>query len=145
MRKEMQKFWVSQAVILIRDNKCLLVRSAKSGLYGLPGGRIDLGEHKDLALARELQEELGITHFEKIGLVDYLVFYDLPSGIKLDQPVCAIINLINSNQEIINKDKDEHSAMIWVAESEIDNYKYCWYGLDESIKKAFVIYNSLNK
>jgi len=145
MKKEMQKFWVSQAVTLIRDYKCLLVKSAKSGLYGLPGGRIDLNEDKDIALARELQEELGISEFEKIELVDYLVFYNLPSGIKLDQPVCAIINLISSNQAIINKDEDEHSDMIWVAESEIDNYRYCWYGLDKSIKKAFLIYNQLNK
>ncbi len=141
----MQTFWVSQAIILIRDHKCLLVKSAKSGLYGLPGGRIDLGENKDIALARELQEELGITEFEKIALVDYLVFYNLPSGIKLDQPVCAVINLINSEQEIINNDKNEHSAVIWLPESEIDNYKYCWYGLNESIKKAFVTYNSLHK
>lgn len=145
MTKEMQKFWVSQAAILIRDNKCLLVKSAKSGLYGLPGGRIDVGENKDIALARELQEELGITEFEKIDLVDYLVFYDLPSGIKLDQAVCAIINLIDSSQEIVNQDPNENSEIIWVTESEIDSYKYCWHGLDLSIKKAFVVYNSLYK
>jgi ADP-ribose pyrophosphatase YjhB (NUDIX family) len=136
---------VSQAAILIRENKCLLVKSAKSGLYGLPGGRIDLNEDKDIALARELEEEIGVTEFEKIGLVDYLVFYNLPSGIILDQPVCAIINLINSNQEIINKDANENYDTIWIQESEIDHYKYCWYGLGESIKKAFVIYNRLHK
>lgn len=141
----MQKFWVSQAVILIRDNKCLLVKSAKSGFYGLPGGRIYVGENKDIALARELQEELGITEFEKIGLVDYLVFYDLPSGIKLESPVCAVINLIDSHQEVVNQDENENSAIEWVAESEIDNYQYCWYSLDKSIKKAFTIYNQFHK
>ncbi len=141
----MQKFWVSQAAILIRDNKCLLVKSAKSGLYGLPGGRIDINEKKDIALARELYEEIGVTDFKKTALVDYLVFYDLPSGIKLDQPVCAIINLISSDQEVINKDKSENSDILWIAESEVDDYKYCWYGLAEAIKQAFTIYNNLYK
>ncbi len=145
MKKEFQKFWVSQAAILIRDNKCLLVKSAKSGFYGLPGGRIDTGEDMEQALARELKEEVGITQFERLGLVDYLVFYSVPSGIKLDQPVCAVINLISSDQNIINKDKNEISDIIWIEESEVDSYKYCWCGLDKSIKKAFAIYHKLNK
>ncbi len=141
----MQTFWVSQTAVLIRDNKCLLVQSAKSGLYALPGGRIDLGENADLAFARELSEELGLTQFEKLALVDYLVFYDVPSGKVLKQPVCAIVHLINSEQIVKNNDISEHSAIIWISESEIDDYKYVWHNLNNSLKKAFSIYKSLKQ
>lgn len=143
MSKEFQKFWVSQAAVLFSGDKCLLVKSTKSGLYGLPGGRIDIGEEKSVALTRELQEEIGITNFEHHGIADYLVFYDLPSGIKLESPVCAIINIVSSADVPILKDKMEISEMIWVKESEIGNYKYCWYNLEASIKKAFIIYNKI--
>lgn len=146
MKKEMQKFLVSQAAIWIKDGKCLLLESAYSpGFWGLFGGRIDVGESADIAFARELKEELNLEQFKKLGLVDYLVFYDVPSGKDLQNPICAIINLIQSDKNFVMSDMKEHLSYVWIAEDEIDNYKYVWYGLDKSIKKAFLIYNQLNK
>lgn len=40
-------------------DKVLLVRYAP-GVYGLPGGHIENDEHPDEAMARELEEELGL-------------------------------------------------------------------------------------
>ncbi len=95
MKKEFQKFWVSQAAVWIKDGKCLILESSKSpGYWGLSGGRIDQGEMSAEAFCRELKEELNLTEFTKIALVDYLVFYDLPSGKELVSPVCAIISII---------------------------------------------------
>ena len=40
--------------------RVLVMFYPKRNVYGLPGGHIDKGELPDFALARELQEELGI-------------------------------------------------------------------------------------
>ena len=142
----MQKFFISQQAAWIKDGKCLIVESAKSpGYFGLPGGRINIGEQQDVAFARELKEELNLDKFEKLAVCDYLAFYDVPSGRHLENPVCAVISLIKSEQEATNNDPVENSQHVWVSEDEINNYKYYCYNLDQSIKKAFVIYNSLYK
>ncbi len=146
MKKEFQKFWVSQSATWIKDGKCLILESNKRpGYWGLIGGRIDKGEASEPAFRRELKEELNLDKFEKLGLVDYLIFYENSSGEKFPDPVCLIVTLIESDQVVNICDLTEHVSMAWVTEGEIDNYKYVVSGLDKIIKKAFVIYNSLNK
>lgn len=53
------------AAIIWRDGCYLGVRrpegKAMAGAYEFPGGKIEPGETPDVALARELREELGIT------------------------------------------------------------------------------------
>lgn len=55
---------VSTAALIIRDGRLLLVRRGPGGdlgdLWELPGGKVDAGESPEAALARELDEELGI-------------------------------------------------------------------------------------
>lgn len=49
--------------ILIFDNQQILTMQYNYGgqeVYNLPGGNLELGEHLSDALAREMQEELGI-------------------------------------------------------------------------------------
>jgi len=41
--------------------RVLVMYYPKRAIYGLPGGHIDKGESPDFALARELQEELGVS------------------------------------------------------------------------------------
>jgi 8-oxo-dGTP diphosphatase len=52
------------AGILIRDNQVLLGQRPEHkslpGLWEFPGGKIELGESPEVALRRELKEELGI-------------------------------------------------------------------------------------
>ena len=48
---------------LIKDNKILLVKRAKGdyiGLWGMPGGKVELNEHLSHAATREILEESGI-------------------------------------------------------------------------------------
>jgi ADP-ribose pyrophosphatase YjhB (NUDIX family) len=48
---------------ILRDNKVLLVRRARSpakGFYSLPGGRVEFGESLHAALHREVDEETGL-------------------------------------------------------------------------------------
>lgn len=59
------------AYALCRDpsNRLLLVRVtsglADAGLWTLPGGGIEWGEHPEVALIRELEEETGVVDIEK--------------------------------------------------------------------------------
>src|SRR3954465_8084222 len=56
---------VAAAVIRGTDGKILIARRAdtqhQGGLWEFPGGKVEPGEAVEAALARELQEELGIT------------------------------------------------------------------------------------
>lgn len=53
------------AAIILHNNRVLAARRAShkhmGGYWEFPGGKIELGETPEQSLARELQEELGIT------------------------------------------------------------------------------------
>jgi nucleoside triphosphatase len=49
------------AALIAHNNKVLIVRTHKwSGLWGVPGGKIDYGEDALTALKREMREEVGL-------------------------------------------------------------------------------------
>lgn len=50
--------------VVVRGNEVILVRRANppdAGLWGFPGGKIELGERLDQAAVRELYEETGVV------------------------------------------------------------------------------------
>jgi 8-oxo-dGTP diphosphatase len=55
-------------VVARRDARLLLVRRCDSGMWELPGGRVDVGEDATDAAVREVAEEAGVT-VEVTGLV----------------------------------------------------------------------------
>jgi 8-oxo-dGTP pyrophosphatase MutT (NUDIX family) len=63
-----QSFRVTAKALLFYDNRILLIRKPE-GVWDLPGGRLDAGEHPEQALKREIKEELGISA-EVQGIVD---------------------------------------------------------------------------
>lgn len=46
--------------VAISDGRVLMCRNRKRGYYYLPGGHVDFGEPAAAALAREIQEEMGL-------------------------------------------------------------------------------------
>ena len=50
-----------RAILLRRDGKIALMQEEKTGLWALPGGRIESGEDEDAALRREIFEETGCS------------------------------------------------------------------------------------
>ncbi len=61
---------IRPALLLIENNKILTLKYIYGGteVLNLPGGNLELGEHLEEALCREMMEELGIT-IELSGLV----------------------------------------------------------------------------
>lgn len=55
------RFQVRAAAIIRRNGYVLIHRSTTEDFWTLPGGRVELMESGSEALARELQEELGVT------------------------------------------------------------------------------------
>ena len=49
------------AAVMVHDGKLLVMQDPESPYWYLPGGRVHLQEQAEVALLRELQEELGIT------------------------------------------------------------------------------------
>ncbi|HET9412419.1 MAG TPA: NUDIX hydrolase [Candidatus Saccharimonadales bacterium] len=51
---------VAARLIVLQDNKVLLIKERSHGLWALPGGGIDHGDSIQSSLLREIQEEIGV-------------------------------------------------------------------------------------
>jgi len=59
-----QRPQLAVSAVIFREGKLLLLKRAKSpghGFWSLPGGRVEFGESLHTALAREVDEEAGLT------------------------------------------------------------------------------------
>jgi len=136
---KLERFWVSQAALIIKSGKLLILKnSAKEDEWLFPGGRADIGEIGDDAFARELKEEIGVNDFTKIVVVDYDIWYTMHRHI----PVCTIANLVDIKDEEI-KLSFEHTEFRWITESEVANYNFAWPKAIEFIHKAFKLHKQL--
>lgn len=70
-------FPISIKGVLLVDGKALLVRNDRSE-WELPGGRLEIGETPEQALAREFEEELSIR-IEALSIIDSYMFEVIPS------------------------------------------------------------------
>lgn len=105
---------------LVRDGRVLLVRRslnrrAYPGVWDLPGGHIETGETALAALARELQEELGVQM--ATGSASHLCRWD--AG-RREEPVQLSAWLVGDWQGTpTNVDPDEHDEICWFRPGEL--------------------------
>lgn len=106
-------------IVLLKENNVLLLRRAHTGAYDgyycFPGGRVEPGETIRAALAREAQEEIGITIDHTQAQFMSVVHRLSPEGKEL----INFFFLVPIWQgEPYNKEPDKHDVLAWFA---IDN------------------------
>jgi ADP-ribose pyrophosphatase YjhB (NUDIX family) len=67
---------VAARVLVVQNNKILLVRETDGGWWALPGGGVDHGESIESALTREIEEELGVQTNE-VSSDFQIVYYSI--------------------------------------------------------------------
>jgi ADP-ribose pyrophosphatase YjhB (NUDIX family) len=63
------------AIVTNADGHVLLQRRSDNGLWGLPGGSVEIGESVSVAIVREVREETGLT----VGVERLIGVYSNPS------------------------------------------------------------------
>ena len=106
----------ARAVIHVGDDKLALVYATKHGYYKVPGGGIHEGEDKLVALAREVQEEVGLvivpesvrefgvaSRYQKSGLTENTAF--VQDNFYYE---CEVENNENGELKIISQNLDDY-------------------------------------
>ncbi len=121
---------VSAAAFVFEANgRILLLRRAKEpakGLFGIPGGFIDIGESAEVALRREIREEVGIEVTELKYLTSYPNYYAYRG---VTYPVCDLMFTATAVHPEAVQSLDDVAG-------------YEWRGLDE-IKGEELAFESL--
>jgi len=113
---------VVAAIIRNKDNQILIARrregKALAGYFEFPGGKVDEGESHEVALSREIYEEMGL-HIE-VGTFFKESEYTYAFGtIHLYGYDCSIIG------EIPDKiDSIDHDEVVWVDTDELMRYRF---------------------
>lgn len=103
------------AIIANDHNEVLLIRRAKDpgkGKYGLPGGFVDPGESAEVALRREVDEELGLT------VTEYQVLVSFPNTYNYRGVVLPVLDVFY----VCSVDPAE---TIQAAASEVSSWEWC--------------------
>lgn len=108
------------AVILQANNKVLIGQRMKgdtnAGKWEFPGGKIRQNEQPEVALTREIQEELGIH-------VDQFKFFD---QVQFDYPNYSVnirfyLADLESEIECI---KESHDELMWISPNQINEFDF---------------------
>jgi 8-oxo-dGTP diphosphatase len=101
-------------VLIVEDDRVLLVRRAQEpwrGLWELPGGFVEVGEHPAAAARREIAEELGVV----VRLTGLLGFYMDP---RLDE-VVEVVTFCGEVDGEFELDSGEVSEARWFSADEL--------------------------
>ena len=91
----------------------------QGGLWEFPGGKVETGERVQVALQRELEEELGLqSSIDDMRPLITIPFHYPDKSVLLD--VWAVYNT-TAFKESIGK---EGQPLVWVEQSELANYEF---------------------
>jgi 8-oxo-dGTP diphosphatase len=113
---------VVAAIIRNKDNQILIARrregKALAGYFEFPGGKVDEGESHEVALIREIYEELGL-HIEVGSFVKESEYTYAFGTIHLYGYDCSIIGKIPDRINSI-----DHDQVLWVDTDKLEKYRF---------------------
>jgi 8-oxo-dGTP pyrophosphatase MutT (NUDIX family) len=100
-------------LIMDSENRLLMMRRSDNGLWGLPGGGVELGEEVKTAARRELREETALEA-DELRLLGVFsgpgFFYIYPNGDEVHGVLIVYLALTWHGQVCLN---DEHTEWGW--------------------------------
>ena len=126
--------------MLLRDNKVLVVRrSAREtlfpGMYELPGGKVDFGEHPEQALIREFQEETRLD--VRVGEPFRIFTYVTNDGKRHTVEIVFYTHADEEKEPILS---DAHDDYKWITKEELDSVPLT-ATMKENIEEGFATLN----
>jgi len=126
----MKPYYNVVGAIIIKDNKVFAPRKGESKYsytahkYEFPGGKIEQGETPEIALRRELQEELDLEVMNVIPFME--IYYDYPDfAITLNTFLCNMKGTFTLK---------EHENYNWLSKEELKAEE--WAPADAKILEA---------
>lgn len=116
----------AKGVVMNEEGKVLILREARyndgtnEGKWGLPGGRLDIGESYLDGLKRELKEETGLDVVP--GAPVYIGEWRPNIQGKQHQIIAIFTQCSYSGGDILLS--EEHEAFAWVSLSDIEKYQF---------------------
>lgn len=128
---------VAAGVIVSRgDGRVLLLERAQQpakGLFGIPGGFVDIGEDAEQAVHRETHEETGL----EVEQVEYLGGWrNVYSWRGVDYPVLDLYFTARAREGSTARAREEVAACVWLAPEDVDPAKLAF----DSTRAAFARY-----
>lgn len=132
---EYELFRISQQAVVKRDDGSVLILQSANGKWLLPGGRINKCEVWDEAFRREIKEEIGITEFIVLGIIDVDSWFE---GVQANYIVTLVCSVSAKDKVTLSH---EHVAFAWVTSSELDGYTFYHPRMPERIMKALKLFS----
>lgn len=107
---------VAIRVLIIQDDKILLVKEADDDWWALPGGGVDHGETVESTLVREVEEELGVSA-DKVSSDFEIVYYNIGNVVN-SVPRMNLFFKATVPEELLRK-TDHVSEWKWFTKSEL--------------------------
>jgi len=119
-------YFIAKCVLINNENKFLILKRSNyknngtADIWDLPGGNVDLYEDVNIAIKREVEEEINI----KLNKTEV---FAVDSRKHAKQDAQVIFTMFSSkdfdkNQEI--KLSEEHTEYKWILFEEMDNYNF---------------------
>lgn len=116
----MQNIIAAAAILINYDNKILITERPEgkiwAGYWEFPGGKIEAGETPEIALRREIEEEIGVT----LGLVKPFHFV---SETRADEGYHVVVLCYLCREWGGDMTAKEKQKMAWVSPQKLDDYR----------------------